>query len=190
MLLCWSVVSWKLEVDPLPFLASFIPCFSVDYVLLTPLDSEVALCNAGKLAFLHVSLISLSGQQPWVIIQFASLVSPLRDHFSAFCCFQSLSPVWLFATPWTIAHQASLSFSISQSLLKLMPIESLMSSNISFFIVHFSCLQTFPASGSFLMSWLFASGGQSVGTSASASVLLMNIHDVTKNKTDFFSFDY
>ena len=38
-----------------------------------------------------------------------------------------------------------------------------------------SCLQSFPASGSFLMSQLFSSGGQSIGTSASASVLLMNI---------------
>ena len=38
-----------------------------------------------------------------------------------------------------------------------------------------SCLQSFPASGSFLMNWLFASGGQSIGTSASASVLPMNI---------------
>ena len=37
---------------------------------------------------------------------------------------QLLSPVQLFATPWTTAHQASLSFIISQSLLKLMPIES------------------------------------------------------------------
>ena len=40
-----------------------------------------------------------------------------------------------------------------------------------------SCLQCFPASGSFLMSWLFASGGQSIGASASASVPLMNIQD-------------
>ena len=40
-----------------------------------------------------------------------------------------------------------------------------------------SCLQSFPASGSFLMSQLFASGGQSIGASASASVLPMNIHD-------------
>ena len=39
---------------------------------------------------------------------------------------------------------------------------------------HFSCLQSFPASGSFPVSWLFASGGQSIGTSASASVLPMN----------------
>ena len=37
------------------------------------------------------------------------------------------------------------------------------------------CLQSLPASGSFLMSWLFASGGQSFGVSASASVLPMNI---------------
>ena len=42
---------------------------------------------------------------------------------------QSLSCVWLFATPWTAAHQASLSFTISQSLLKLMSIESVMPSN-------------------------------------------------------------
>ena len=42
---------------------------------------------------------------------------------------QSLSPVWLFATPWTEAHQASLSITNSQSLLKLMSIESVMPSN-------------------------------------------------------------
>ena len=42
---------------------------------------------------------------------------------------QSLSHVWLFATPWTAAHQASLSLTISCSLLKLMSIESVMPSN-------------------------------------------------------------
>ena len=40
-----------------------------------------------------------------------------------------------------------------------------------------SCLQSFPASGSFPMSQFFPSGGQSIGASASASVLPMNIHD-------------
>ena len=40
-----------------------------------------------------------------------------------------------------------------------------------------SCLQAFPASGSFPMSWLFTSGGQSIGASASASVLSMNSQD-------------
>ena len=42
---------------------------------------------------------------------------------------QSFSYVWLFVTPWTAAHQASLSFIISRSLLKLMSIESMMPSN-------------------------------------------------------------
>ena len=46
---------------------------------------------------------------------------------------------------------------------------------ISSSVVSSSCLQSFPASGSFLMSWLFTSGGQSTGASASASVLPMNI---------------
>ena len=50
---------------------------------------------------------------------------------------------------------------------------TILSSVISFF----SCLQSFPASGSVSMSWLFESDGQSIGASASASVLPMNIHD-------------
>ena len=48
---------------------------------------------------------------------------------------------------------------------------------ISSLIVSFSCLQSFPASGSFPMSQFFESGGQSIGVSASASVLPMNIQD-------------
>ena len=49
---------------------------------------------------------------------------------------------------------------------------------ISSSVVPFSsCLQSFPASGSFPMSQLFALGGQSIGVSASASVLPMNIQD-------------
>ena len=49
-------------------------------------------------------------------------------------------------------------------------------STISSYVVHIlSCFQSFPKSGSFLMNWLFISGGQSIGASASASVLLMNI---------------
>ena len=46
-----------------------------------------------------------------------------------FVSVHSVSRVQLFATPWTVAHQASLSFTISQSLLKLMFIESVMPSN-------------------------------------------------------------
>ena len=44
-------------------------------------------------------------------------------------------------------------------------------------VIPFSCLQSFPASGSFPMSQFFTSGGQSIGVSASASVLPMNIQD-------------
>ena len=49
---------------------------------------------------------------------------------------------------------------------------------ISFSVIPFSsCLQSFPASGSFPMSQFFPTGGQSIGISASASVLPMNIQD-------------
>ena len=47
----------------------------------------------------------------------------------------------------------------------------------SSFVPFCSCLQSFPASGSFPMSWFFTSGGQSIGVSASASVIPMNIQD-------------
>ena len=46
---------------------------------------------------------------------------------------------------------------------------------ISFYVIPFSCLQSLPASGSFQMSQFFTSGGQSIGISASISVLPMNI---------------
>ena len=75
------------------------------------------------------------------------------------------------------ARQASLSFTISWSLLKLMSIESVMPSNHLIFCFPFSCLQSFPASGSFPMSHFFTAGGQSIGVSASASVLPMNSQD-------------
>ena len=93
-----------------------------------------------------------------------------------FSLVQSLSRVRLFATSWTAARQASLVY--HQSLLKLMSIKSVMSSNHLTLCPPFSsCLQSFPASRSFPMSQFFKSGGQSIEVSASASVLLMNIPD-------------
>ena len=63
----------------------------------------------------------------------------------------------------------------SQSLLKLTSIELVMPFNHFPSVVPFSSyLQSFPASGSFLMSQLFASGGQNIGVSASSSALPMN----------------
>ena len=91
---------------------------------------------------------------------------------------QLLSPVQILATPWTEAHQASLSTTNSWSLLKRMSIESVMSPNHLILCCPFSsCLLSFPASGAFPMSWLFASGGQSTGVSVLASVPPMNIQD-------------
>ena len=84
-----------------------------------------------------------------------------------FSSVQSLSHVWLFVTPWTEAHQASLSLTNSWSLLKLMSIIS------SYVVPYSSCLQSFSAPRSFPVRQFFASGGQSTGVSASASVLPM-----------------
>ena len=79
-------------------------------------------------------------------------------------------------TPWTAACQASLSITNSCSLLKLMSIELVMSSNHLSLCHPFLLLPSaFPESGSFPMSQLFLSGGQSIGGSSSASVLPMNI---------------
>ena len=79
------------------------------------------------------------------------------------------------ATPWTAARQASLSITNSRSSLKLMSTESVITSN---HLVPFSShFQSFPASGSFVMSQFFKSGGQNNGASISASVLPVNIQD-------------
>ena len=95
-----------------------------------------------------------------------------------FSSVRSLSCVQLFATPWTAAHQASLSVTNSWSLLNSCPLSRWWHPTISSSVIPFSsCLQSFPASGSFHMSQLFTSGGQSIGVSASASVLLMNIQE-------------
>ena len=86
---------------------------------------------------------------------------------------QLLSCVWLFATSWAAAHQASMSFAISQTLLKLLSAEFVMPSN---HLILCRPLFLLP-SRSFLIGWLFASGSQTIGASASASILPMNIQD-------------
>ena len=103
------------------------------------------------------------------------LLATCTNQFSSV---QSLSHVWLFETPWTAAGQASPSITNSWSLLKLMSIKSVMPSN-HFILCHplLLLLQSYPASGSFQMSQFFTSGGQSIGASASASILPMNIQD-------------
>ena len=91
---------------------------------------------------------------------------------------QSLSCVWLFATPWTATHQASLSITNSRSLPKLKSIELVMPSS-HLILCHPLLLlpSIFPALRSFPMSQLFESGGQNIGVSASTSVLPKNTKD-------------
>ena len=89
---------------------------------------------------------------------------------------QLLSRVQLFATPWTSACQAFLSITTPRVYSNSCPLSQWCHPNISSSVFPFSShLQSFPASGSFPMSQFFTSGGQSMGTSASVSVLPINI---------------
>ena len=89
---------------------------------------------------------------------------------------ESLSYVQLFATPWTAACRVPLSFTVSPSLLKFTSMNQWCYLTISSSVIpFFSCPQSLQASGSFPVSQLFASSGQSIGTSVSASILPMNI---------------
>ena len=89
---------------------------------------------------------------------------------------QLLSHLKLFVTPSAAACQASLSVINSWSLLNSWPLSQWCLPTISSSVIPFSsCPQSLPASESFQMSQLFASGGQSIAASASASVLPMNI---------------
>ena len=83
--------------------------------------------------------------------------------------------MWLFEIPWTAARLAPLSFTISQNLLKLVFIVSIMPSNHLILCCPLLVPSIFPSIRVFPMSWLFASGGQNIRASASASVLLMNV---------------
>ena len=102
----------------------------------------------------------------------------LASQVAQFSSVQSLSYVQLFATPWTEAHQASMTITKPWSLFKLMSIESVMPSNHLILCCPLLFLPSvFPASGSFPVSQFFTLGGLSIGASAFASVLTMNIQD-------------
>ena len=99
--------------------------------------------------------------------------SPLESLFMASHCLvvvQLLSRVQLFVTPWTAAHQASLSFTISLNLLRLMSTESVMPSNHLILCYPLLLLPSiFPRIRVFSNESLFASGGQSIGTTGAGA---------------------
>ena len=93
---------------------------------------------------------------------------------------QSLSRAWLFATPWTTAWTTARLLCPSptpEACSNSGPSSQWCHPTISSSVGPFSCLQSFPASGSFPVSQFFASGDQNIGASASASVLPMNNQD-------------
>ena len=109
------------------------------------------------------------------VLNMLQCVSPQHPTLSLFAIFvlssllvvQSLSCVRLFAVPWTAARQASLSFTNTKRLLRLMPTESVMPSSHLHLCRPLLLLPlSFLASGSFLESWLFTSDGQCIGASA------------------------
>ena len=111
---------------------------------------------------------------------------------------ESFSCVWLFATPWTVAHRDPMDCSTPRppcpspspgACSYSCPLSRWCHPTISFSVIPFSfCPQSFPASGSFPVSQLFASGGQRIGASASASVLQVNIqHWIPLGWTGFIS---
>ena len=102
------------------------------------------------------------GSHLWKIQSATIIVS---SHHAHNIVVQSLSHVQLFASPWTAGHQAPLSCAVSWSLLKIMSMESVTLSNHCILCCPFLLLPSvFPASVSFLMSQLLASGGQSIET--------------------------
>ena len=94
-----------------------------------------------------------------------------------FTSVQSLSHVQLFVTPWTQQHTRPPCPSPTPRVYSnSCPLSQWCHPTISSSVIPFSShLQSFPASGSFQMSQLFASGGQRIGVSASTPVLPMNI---------------
>ena len=120
--------------------------------------------------------------QSWTwLMRLSSSSSSRRDLcINQFSSVQFISVAQLCLTlrnPMDCRTQASLSITNSRSLLKSCPSSQWCHPTSSSSVVPFSCLQSVPASGSFQMTWFFAWGGKSIGVSASASVLPMNIRD-------------
>ena len=97
------------------------------------------------------------------------------SHIGTFVVVQLPSHLQLFVTSWTAACQASLSFTISWSLLKLMSVESVMPSNHLILCHPLLLPSIFPRIGVFSKELAVASGGKGIADSASTSVLPMNI---------------
>ena len=143
-------------------------CITIQKVFLCNMSSQIHTLCFGDFwhwAFHWGCFQNLSHPSQWFnVFQFSSV--------------QSLSRVWLFATPWITARQASLSITNSWSSLKLMSIESVMPSSHLILCRPLLLLPPIPPSiRVFPTSQLFAWGGQSIGVSALPSFLPKNTQD-------------
>ena len=128
----------------------------------------------------------------WVAISFSRESSRLLDlthiscigrqilyHFgkpqNAYCCCSVTQSCPTLCAPWNAAHQASLSFTLSRSLLKLMSTESVRPSNRLVLCHHLFLLSVFPSIRVFFIELALCISGQSTGASPSALVIPMNI---------------
>ena len=165
------VTPWPAAYQAPPSIAIIYHTFSASslftFATAFNFDSSVILCGENLICSIYY---------PCSCISFLSDSSQIL--ISGISCFHVWYQFRLFPTTWTSALQASLSITNSWSLLKLMSSESLMPSN-HLILCHPLLLlpQSFPASGSFQKSQLFASDAQSIGVSASTSVLPVNTQD-------------
>ena len=144
--------------------------------------NEVSNCMMVDVLNIHLKLLAINFR----LKQFGSKSFSSHSQFHESKCMQSdqqirsdqlLSHVRLFATPWIAARQASLSITNSRSSLRLTSIESVMPFNHLVLCRPLFLPSIFPSIRIFSNESAFASEGQSIGTSASASVLPMNIQD-------------
>ena len=140
--------------------------------LILPTKHQFQITHAYLYYLLESSILEKEG------LHFTQLFNCSSEETNQFSSFQSLSCVWLFATPWTAACQASLSITNSWSLLKLMSTESVMPSN-HLILCHplFLLPSIFPNNRVFSSESLFRFRYQIIGVSASASVLPMTVQD-------------
>ena len=139
-------------------------------------------CLGTVMVPLGVSCSLLIENQGLTKVHLSAILDPFDSNRWMLCpsvsSVQSLSRVWLFATPWAAACQVSLSITNPQACPNSCPLSWWCYPINSASVIPFSsCLQSFPGSGSFPMSQFLASGGQNIGVSALASVLPMNIQD-------------
>ena len=150
---------------------SFLITYFLSQSLITPLEKPIywESCDRVTLIVYETPIDLLFMSRGKHSVDFCSDFPSVGNKGSqtVFFVVQLHSHILLFATPWSVACQASLSHTISWSLPKFM--------FIALASTLFFCPQSFPASGTFPMTQLFSSDDQNTGASASAWVLPVNI---------------